>query len=95
MGKRISRESEDSAFDSHTLMPEEIVVLRVFITEMDAMMARDVLQDAGVASFVVKDDAGGMEPHLQRTNGVSLMVNNADAEHANKILKTLISNWKS
>jgi hypothetical protein len=76
-------------------MPEEIIVLRVFATEMDAMMARDVLQDDGVAAFVVKDDAGGMEPHLQRTNGVSLMVNRADVDRAHKILKTLTSNWKS
>lgn len=76
-------------------MPKEIIVLKVFTTEMDAMMARDVLQDDGVTAFVAKDDAGGMEPQLQRTNGVSLLINSADAERAHNILKTLISNWKS
>jgi Putative prokaryotic signal transducing protein len=76
-------------------MANETVVLKVFATEMDAVMARDVLHDAGVKAFVLKDDAGGMEPHLQRTNGVRLMVSGADAERADKILRTLTSSWKA
>lgn len=72
-------------------MSEETVVLKVFITEMDAKMARDVLQDDGIKAFVFKDDAGGMEPHLQRTNGVRLVVNRVDAERARKILAPLLS----
>jgi nitrogen regulatory protein PII-like uncharacterized protein len=75
-------------------MSKETVVLRVFATEMDAAMALDVLHDEGVTAFVFKDDGGGMEPHLQRTNGVSLMVNGADAERAHQILSTLTSSWK-
>ena len=71
-------------------MPEETIVLKVFATEMDAAMARDVLQDEGVTAFVSKDDAGGMEPHLQRTNGVRLIVNGADAKRALKILGPLL-----
>jgi hypothetical protein len=80
---------------AHTLMPEEIIVLKVFATEMDAVMARDVLQDEGVTSFVSRDDGGGMEPHLQRTHGVRLMINSADAERAHRILRTLTSSWKT
>jgi putative signal transducing protein len=74
-------------------MPEETVVLQVFPTEIEAVMARDVLQDEGVKAFVFKDDSGGMEPHLQRTNGVTLMVSAADAERAHEILRTLTSSW--
>jgi hypothetical protein len=54
-------------------------------------MAQQVLRDAGVTAFVFKDDGGGMEPHLQSTNGVRLVVNHANAEQAHQILGTLIS----
>jgi len=76
-------------------MSEDVVVLKVFTNEMDASMARDVLQDEGVTAFVFKDDSGGMEPHLQRTNGVSLMVSAADVQRAHEILSTLTSSWEN
>jgi len=72
-------------------MPEETIVLKVFATEIDATMARDVLRDEGIEAFVFKDDAGGMEPHLQRTFGVRLVVNPGDAKRARKILEPLFS----
>ena len=71
-------------------MSEE-VVLKTFANEIDAGMAQQMLQDAGVKAFVFKDDGGGMEPHLQRTNGVRLVVKRADAEPARKILEPLLS----
>ena len=72
-------------------MPEETVVLKVFATEMDAEMARDVLKDEGITASVFKDDGGGMEPHLQRTGGVRLVVKTVDADRARKILQPLFS----
>ena len=69
-------------------MSEEVVVLKTFNNEIEAGMAQQVLQEAGVIAFVFKDDAGGMEPQLQQTNGVRLVVNCADAQRANKMLKT-------
>ena len=71
-------------------MPEETIILKVFVTEMDANMVQDILQDDGIKAFVFKDDAGGMEPHLQRTNGVRLVVNQVDADRARKILEPLL-----
>jgi len=50
-------------------------------------MAQQVLEQSGVKAFVMKDDAGGMEPHLQRSGGVRLLVDSADAESASKIFK--------
>jgi hypothetical protein len=38
-------------------------------------------------AFVFKDDAGGMEPHLQRTNGVRLVVSRVYAERAQEIIQ--------
>ena len=68
-------------------MSDEIVVLRVFDNEIDARLAQQLLQGEGVTTFVFKDDGGGMEPHLQRTIGVRLMLNRADAERAHGILQ--------
>ena len=70
-------------------MSDDVVVLKVFSSEIEAGMARQVLQDAGVNSFIFKDDAGGMEPHLQRTSGVRLLVNRVDAESAHQILEAI------
>ena len=72
-------------------MSDETIVLTVFNTEMDARMAHVVLRDEGIAASVFKDDGGGMEPHLQRTNGVRLVVKRDDAERARQILKPLVS----
>lgn len=72
-------------------MSEEIVVLRVFDNEVEAQMAQQMLRDAGVPTFIFKDDGGGMEPHLQRTNGVRLLLNSDDAVRAQDILQALES----
>ena len=69
-------------------MSEEVVVLKTFNNEIEAGMAQQVLQEAGITAFLFKDDAGGMEPQLQRTNGVRLVVNRADAQRAHTTLKT-------
>ena len=69
-------------------MSEEVVVLKTFNNEIEAGMSQQVLQEAGMAAFVFKDDAGGMEPQLQQSNGVRLVVNRADAQRAHKLLKT-------
>ena len=69
-------------------MSQEVVVLKTFNNETEAEMAQQMLQEAGVTAFVFKDDVGGMEPQLQRNNGVRLVVNRADAQRAHKMLKT-------
>jgi hypothetical protein len=67
-------------------MSEEVMVLKIFNNEIDAGMAQQIIREAGLRAFVSKDDGGGMEPHLQRTIGVRLLVNRADAKRAHQIL---------
>jgi len=69
-------------------MSDQVVVLKTFNNEIEAAMAQQVLQEAGMTAFVSKDDAGGMEPQLQQTNGVRLVVSHVDASRAHKLLKT-------
>lgn len=72
-------------------MSDNPVVVKTFDNEAEAEMARQMLEDAGVRSFVSKDDAGGMEPQLQLTGGVRLIVSNSNAERAREILSVLNS----
>ena len=72
-------------------MSDAPVVVKTFDNDADAEMAQQMLQEAGVRAFVLKDDAGGMEPHLQLTGGVRLVVGSADAEEAREILAQMIS----
>ena len=69
-------------------MSEDVVVLKTFNNEIEAGMAQQVLQEAGMTAFVFKDDAGGMEPQLQRSNGVRLVIKRADTHRAQKTLRT-------
>jgi len=70
-------------------MSEESIVLKTFNNEIDAGLARQALQGAGVGAFIFKDDAGGMEPHFQLTGSVRLVVGRADAARAHQILQAL------
>ena len=70
-------------------MSDEPIAIRTFDNEAEAEMAQQMLEDVGVRSFISKDDAGGMEPQLQLTGGVRLMVSNSNAERAREILSVL------
>ncbi len=72
-------------------MADKPALIKTFTNEADADMAQQMLQEAGVRAFVLKDDAGGMEPHLQLTGGVRLLVGSADAERAREILDSIFS----
>jgi Putative prokaryotic signal transducing protein len=72
-------------------MSDEISVLKVFDNEMEASMAQQVLENAGINATLQKDDAGGIVPSLQLTGGVSLIVNQADEERAAEVLTDFLN----
>ena len=68
-------------------MSDEISVIKVYDDEMEASMAQQVLENAGIKVTLLKDDGGGLMPSLQMTEGVTLVVNKADAERAAEIVR--------
>ncbi len=70
-------------------MSDEIVTIKIFSDATSADMALQLLEGAGISGFVLKDDAGGMEPQLQRTSGVRLLVNRGNATEAQQVLQTM------
>jgi hypothetical protein len=66
-------------------MPETIVVVRTYLTAIDAELAQTVLEAEGIESMVRSDDCGGQRPHLWM-HGVELLVRGEDAERAARIL---------
>ena len=58
----------------HKPDPVEFVELLTFRNEHEARLANVRLRGAGIPSSVTKDDAGGMEPHLQLSGTVRLRV---------------------
>lgn len=67
-------------------MTSDVILLKRFPSELDAQMAKGVLECEGIQAIVLRDDAGGMEPQFQLTMGVRLMVHSEDFERARAIL---------
>jgi hypothetical protein len=65
---------------------DRIMILKEYATEFDASIDQEHLESHGIESFISKDDAGGMRPHLQLTMGVRLLINENDLERATEIL---------
>lgn len=68
-------------------MEDELVTVASFGDRVNAELARGLLEMEGIASMVSADDAGGMRPALQLTQGVRLIVRASDAERAREILE--------
>ena len=63
----------------------EPVVVRQFMSTVEAELAQGALRAAGIAAMVSADDCGGMRPHLQ-VGRVALLVRPEDVEEAMRIL---------
>lgn len=67
-------------------MDEELVVLRTFSGEPDALLAQAILEANGIASIVSADSASVMEPQLRFSRGTRLSVRRGDVEAARELL---------
>lgn len=63
----------------------DLVVLRTYVNNFDAELARGALEAAGIDSMIRADDCGGTRPHLWM-GGVALLVRADDAERADEVL---------
>jgi hypothetical protein len=62
-----------------------MVQVGAYPTRSDAELAQTALTAAGIPSVVTADDAGGAYP-FDLTGGARLLVDEADAEHAEALL---------
>ena len=63
-----------------------MVIVRQYINEMEALIARSVLEAHGIPAVVLRDDAGGMLPAMHLVWPVRLAVRAADAAQALRLL---------
>ena len=68
-------------------MKSHLFTIRRYFSETPAELARMVLEGSGVDARVSADDCGGMQPFLQASTGVRLIVRSEDMERAEEILK--------
>lgn len=67
-------------------MGEAMVVIRDYVNEMEALVARSVLEAHEIPAVVLRDDAGGMLPPMHLLFPVRLAVRSIDATTALRIL---------
>jgi hypothetical protein len=67
-------------------MPSELVVVATFPNESSSLIARAILEANDIASMVASDGSSSMEPQLQFTQGVRLLVHEDDAQEARELL---------
>lgn len=65
-----------------------MVVIREYLNEMEALVARSVLEANEIPAVVLRDDAGGMLPAMHLLYPVRLAVPAAEADQALRILDT-------
>lgn len=67
---------------------DEVIVLRKYVSEVEATMAHLVLEAHNIPSAVMRDTAGGMIPSMALLYPVRLAVRREDADEARHILDT-------
>ncbi len=66
-----------------------MVVIRTFLNNVDAELAKSALEAAGITSMIRADDCGGVRPHLWM-GGVEVLIDEADVAQASEVLTSFI-----
>jgi hypothetical protein len=69
---------------------QSLVPVRVFSSELEALIARAALNSFGIEAVLSSDDCGGQRPAWTLTNGIRLMVRPEDANTANDVLRSAV-----
>jgi hypothetical protein len=64
----------------------ELITIRTFSTEFEALVAKSALEAAGVDCMLSRDDCGGLRPSLTMAQGIKLVIRSKDAAWAHKVL---------
>lgn len=64
----------------------KLVAIRTFANEVEANLAKSLLEAAGIVSTLARDDCGGMRPSLTWAQGIKLVVRSGDVERALAVL---------
>ncbi len=62
------------------------IAIRTFPTVTEAELVRSLLESAGIPAWVSTDDAGGVYPSFQLTDGARVMIREGDRETAERVL---------
>jgi hypothetical protein len=76
------------AWNGGRVSDDEVIVLRKYMSEVEATMAHLVLEAHNIPSAIMRDTAGGMIPSMTILYPVRLAVRREDAEEARRILDT-------
>jgi hypothetical protein len=64
----------------------ELVTIRTFSNEFEAIVAKTALEAAGIDCMISSDDCGGQRPSLSLTQCIRLVVKFVDADRAEEVL---------
>ena len=65
----------------------DIVPIKTYMNELDAQVAISHLKSNNIDAILSRDDSGTMEPYLQLTRGVRVLVKDIDFERALEVLE--------
>lgn len=71
---------------------ENYILVATYNNEIEARLAQATLAAAEIESFLKFEDAGGMFPVLEQSEGVHLLVDSARADEAQTVLSQAATN---